>query len=68
MTEAADAWEQRSADEDYTAVTDSLKNVIPLADMFCPLRKTYSLTTTRNLRLWLSNRTYTISISSEQHV
>jgi hypothetical protein len=37
MTEAADAWKERSADEDYTTVTVSLKNVIPLADMFCPL-------------------------------
>ena len=36
--------------------------------MFCPLWKPYSLTTTRNFGLWLSNRTYTISISSEQHV
>jgi len=67
MTEAADTWKKRWADED-TAVTDRLKNVIPLADMFCPLWKPYSLTTTRNFGLWLSNRTYTISISSEQHV
>ena len=41
-----------------------LKNVIPLVSLWKP----HSLTTTRTLCLWLSNRTYTISISSEQHV
>ena len=62
-----DAWKQRSADEDYTAVCQ-LKKCYSISWHVLSALEDLQLTTTRNLRLWLSHRTYTISISSEQHV